>query len=107
MIAAAPLGALKEAADCKDGGRGNLARSISRDIPIPSHLWLKRKNYKPIRLSKVCKSACRTYLQPVRICSQLFAAALIVEPLAVHGRTRAAWATAICRTFERVHTCGA
>ena len=102
-----PSGNRKEAPDWRDGGRGNLARSIGRDIPSPLHFWLKRKNYEPIGLSKVCKPTRRTYLQPVHDCSRLFAPALIVEPLAADGCPRSAGATVICGTFERIHTCGA
>lgn len=80
-FSAAPLGNMKEVTDCSHGGKGNLARSIGRDIPTPLHFWLKRKGYKPVRLSRVCESGCPTYLQRVRNCSCLVARALVVENL--------------------------
>ena len=78
---AAHSGNMKEVTDCSHGGKGNLARSIGRDIPSPSHLWLKRKSYNAVRLSKVYESGCPTYLQRVCNWSCLVAGALVVETL--------------------------
>lgn len=52
------------------------AQQKPRVSPHPWHLRLQRKNYKIVRLWKVCESACRRYLQPVRNCSCLAVDAL-------------------------------